>query len=179
MVTFILTLVFANSLHFVESLMNIFYLELAFHFVWNITRFETYISQDSPCSFTTYCQWAPFLLLRLRDVTEYLLLEANGVHHNYYVHSKWFFSSKKLTWPFGFWYVYYSNICFFMCSYSGDILLWDITKDSKEKCQGLQGKRHTRCAFNFCLLGSEKTVMCSTSMDRQVDNYLRSNHISK
>ncbi|XP_053399556.1 gem-associated protein 5-like [Mercenaria mercenaria] len=55
-------------------------------------------------------------------------------------------------------------------SLSGDILLWNITKDGKEKCQGLHapGKGHSRFAFNLCLLGSEKTIMCSTSMDRQV-----------
>lgn len=59
---------------------------------------------------------------------------------------------------------------------SGDILLWDLSKDGKEKCQSLHapGKGHTRFAFNLCLIGSEKKIMCSTSMDRQVYTNYRS-----
>lgn len=55
-----------------------------------------------------------------------------------------------------------------MLIYSGDLLLWDITKSGKERNSSFHksGRGHLRSVFNICPVGED--ALCTISMDRQV-----------
>ena len=58
-------------------------------------------------------------------------------------------------------------------NFSGDILLWDLSKSSNEKCQLLgKGKAsgHSRVIFNICQY-AERDIIVSISMDRLVGTH--------
>ncbi|KAL4230771.1 Gem-associated protein 5 [Mactra antiquata] len=76
-------------------------------------------------------------------------------------------SGKSRMWLTLLWSPHCSNHIM-SGSMSGDILLWDITKSGKIKPKSFSGRGHLRFAFNLCLLGLEKKILCSVSMDRQI-----------
>ena len=54
--------------------------------------------------------------------------------------------------------------------YSGDLLIWDITKSGREKSRLFHpgGQGHQRFVFNICPMGATSDVLVTTSLDRQV-----------
>ena len=58
--------------------------------------------------------------------------------------------------------------------FSGDLLVWDITKAGRDKSKLFHpsGQGHQRFVFNFCSMGADGEVLVTTSMDRQVGTYI-------
>ena len=69
--------------------------------------------------------------------------------------------------------IIHSNSSFFLDIFSGDILMWDLSKTSKQKWQlfgNETGSRHTRIVFNICQYPA-KDMIITVSMDRLVGTH--------
>ncbi|XP_076371362.1 gem-associated protein 5-like isoform X2 [Tachypleus tridentatus] len=103
--------------------------------------------------------------LRVWDVTEEKPLHVVNIPHH---RGGRIDEQNKARHWFALCWIPGKHNCLICTTVSGDVMLYDVEKQTWKHFSTTECGGHSRCVFNICLAGPESELACTVSLDRQI-----------